>query len=195
MRSTPDLLADFAAFCATEATLENEQGPFADFEWLAAGEAEFLPELVGSAEKAAAFEPLGQNGAGCVIAFWRDPAQPESERPLVWLDSEGSPQAVVANSLAELLTLLPYDTVLLYNASVANEDHWRKPTRRKPPTEEFSTADVESLLIRSQQRNPSQRRYTRWLMKVAGLQVSADPMALIEQAYRSHTRLQDWISQ
>lgn len=151
----------------------------ADFEYYAYEE-EHLVELAGSAEKATAFELLGTTEeGGSVLALWQRPGQPAAERPVVWLDADGNPPAVLAASLADFLTLLPYGTAALYELA-------RDPTADAP--------DPEALLADNAAAHEGADIYRRWLAEVAGLAIAPQPPQLVAQAAPLLPELQQWLA-
>lgn len=63
-----------------------------------------------------AFTTVGESGSGSKFAVWTpSPTDKIDTSPVVYLDSEGTPQAVVARSMDELLTLLPYGTGYIHD--------------------------------------------------------------------------------
>jgi hypothetical protein len=62
------------------------------------------------------FLTVGHTGSASMYALWRpDPAGGFADAPVVYLDSEGDPQKVIAASLDDFLTVLPYDAGTLYD--------------------------------------------------------------------------------
>lgn len=116
------------------------------------------------------------SGNGSVLALWRaDADAPVADGPVVYLDSEGDPRGVVARSVAELLTLLPYGTVFLYEV-----------LRGKTP----SPTDALAALEPTEDDEP----FVAWWQGQFGVAPAADPIAVIGAARRDHAAVEAWLA-
>ena len=150
-----------------------------------------LREEMGT--KGIAFEPIVQESAGGFVAFWQEPGVAPADRPVVWLDGDGSPLAVCAHSLAEFLTLLPYGTGLIRHVLEANTDHRQSPNTFRPAAELYPAEEVAERLAARATDAPGHPEYLQWLATTAGLRPAEDPVATISQAWVSHQNLEDWL--
>ena len=153
--------------------------------------ADALEILVGPPEKVAAFEVLGYTGTWSFVAFWQMPGAPMGQRPVVWLDSEGSPYGVFASSLADFLTVLPFGNGLLKSTlSFCTGEHPRAHLLDVP---QLAQELVPHSIAFMQEYYPGREAYLTWLSQTAGLFVAENPVARIVQAYQSHPELAEWL--
>ena len=185
----PALLRAFRSFC------QAYSFQFADFELPVTPSKDVLG-FTNSAEQAAAFEVIGQTGNGSLIAFWQEPRRSVDEMPVVWLDSEGVPVAVFANSFAEFLSLLPFGTDLIRSIvsacdfSQSNND----PNLTLASAAQIHPAEVIAEMWEfNKSVDPEQPAYVEWLTETVGLTVAEQPIAVIEQAFQSHASVRHWL--
>jgi hypothetical protein len=141
-----------------------------------------------------AFEAIGMMNASSLIAFWQESGPSAVERPIVYIDSEGSPTAVFAGSFADFLTLLPYGTRFLYKVINQSERARANPALLGIRFQPITLADAQVALEFQQHKYPQHAQYVEWLTIVAGLVIAPDPVALMEQAYQQHTSLEKWLN-
>ncbi len=140
-----------------------------------------------------AFEAIGMTNSSSLIAFWQEPGLATAERPVVYIDSEGSPTTVFADSFADFLAVLPYGTKFLYKVIDQSERARANPALLGNIFQPITLADAQAALKFQQQQYPLHARYVDWLTTVAGLVLAPDPVALMEQTYQQHTNLEKWL--
>lgn len=188
--SEADLIAAFATFCQET----DFYAGFDETEPDLARNIRALAVLVGSPEKATAFEVFGLTGNGSYLAFWQPGDAATTQRLICYLDSEGSAWGVFAASFAEFLTLLPYSlelsaTILFHCTWVHRSPDNAPPLNAKELAQEF----VPMFTAQMAAECPSLPAYAEWLTQTAGLAVAARPVEQIIDAYRSHPNLDDWL--
>lgn len=180
MLSSNELLQAFQQFCNTLPE------PLEDLEPL--DDSLQLQQELGA--KGAAFEPIIQEGSGGFIAFWQEPAA--GERPVVWLNGDGSPMAVCANDLAEFLTLLPYGTGLIREVLDVSEEYRRRPEGLLILDSIYSKEETDVLLAKASS-SVANVEYMKWLMETAELAPADDPVRTITRAFATHQNLAVWL--
>jgi len=146
------------------------------------------------AGQADTFEAIGMVNSASLLAFWQEPGlSSAAERPIVYIDSEGSPTTVFADSFADFLTLLPYGTEFLYKIINQMERARANPHLLGVRFQPITPADAQAALAANRQEYSLHAQYVEWLRTVAGLAVAPDPVGLIEQAFQRHTNLETWL--
>jgi hypothetical protein len=165
-------------------------GNWADFECLEPGDTlRLIPDAA-----ATAFEAIGMTNSASLLAFWQEPGRATDERPIVYIDSEGSPVGVFAASFAEFLTLLPYGLEFIYRLITRLIDLQKEPDLQGIYYHEITSGQLQTVLAEHQQQYPWQTDYRVWLATVAGLAVASDPLATIRTAFDYHANLEEWLS-
>jgi hypothetical protein len=183
--SDSQLVASFLGFCQEHDFFSDFEEIDPDFPYLDKA----LKILLGSSEKAVAFEVIGHTGNGSYIAFWSIPGT--TQRPVCWLGSNGN-IGVLAGSFAEFLPLVPYGTDLfgtvLYHCNQAHRSSESTPLQVAALTQELMPLFSSHL----QEQYPTLHDYTEWLTTTTGLSVAAQPIEQIVTAYRANPNLEDW---
>ncbi len=113
------------------------------------------------------FIEFGQDGNGSTYALWLYKDTPLDDAPIVYFNSEGAENTVVADNLAEFLTLLAaYKELLLGSYSDGDEDD--------PPTQ-------------------GNREFRTWIREKYQLQAASNPNEIIQKAQKNHPNLGEWI--
>lgn len=90
-------------------------------------------------------KPFGKTKAGCVISYWQEETDDNKTGPVVWIDSEGTPNAVFSDSLHHFFQMIAYGTGMIYDIIRACEKHYLNPDRTRTPETIFSNAYVNSF--------------------------------------------------
>jgi hypothetical protein len=189
-------LSSFELYQAFQLFDDDSPERWADFERLNPDDLlRLVPEVSEGphAGQSQAFEAIGMTNSASLIAFWQEPNLVGIERPIVYIDSEGSPTSVFADSFADFLTLLPYGTDFLYAIINQSERVRARPELLGTVYKPFTPIDAQEALEINQQEYPEQKQYMEWLTTVAGLAIAPDPVSLMEQAYQQHTNLEKWL--
>lgn len=147
------------------------------------------PGLSLAGPLAAQITPVAGNKAGCVVAIYRrEPAAPPETQPLVWLDSEGSPNGIFAQHLNAFLCLIPFGSGLIYDVLThclaSYQQHGLAPMQGF----EALAAGARSCM------QPACEEYRRWLSQ-RGLEEEKDPVGAIRDAFLIEPGFEDKLMQ
>jgi|RhiMetdeSRZDD1v2_1073273.scaffolds.fasta_scaffold00470_4 hypothetical protein len=117
-------------------------------------------------------QPFAKNKAGCLFCFWKEEQQ-EDKWPVVWLDSEGTPNVVFADNGVDFFSMLPYGTGLIYDIIRSCERYVNAPDTFDSP--EVLFADSYATL---------QKNTIGLYENSMQLKVSSTPAQLIFSAYK-----------
>jgi hypothetical protein len=122
----------------------------------------------GDESQAAQFEPFAENADGGIYALWLYDDRGVEEAPIVYLDSEGTGNGVVAEDVPELLSLV---------ATGEEPSYWLRGQRDPNPL------DVSEFRTR--------------LRDELGIEPAQDPVAVVRRAQSRHpdlaALLEKWI--
>ena len=183
----PDLLTAFIDFC------EKAAEEFSDFE-LVRNPEQKLRGLLDDQGKVECFQVIGQHGTASLIAFWRDNKEIDfALSPIVWLSSEGFPNSVFANSLADFLSILPYGTGFIYDVLSNYYNHEESPDLQPSPEEKFTPDEISSYLTENEKRYQGHTALVDWLNHEVKVGIAKDPLSVIKGAVVSHLDLASWL--
>lgn len=182
-----EYLQRFTEFC------KNVENQFCDFEEVENGK-ELLISLL-KPEITSCFTVIGMQKSNSLICFWeyKDNVFLQ-EQPIVWLDSEGSPNAVIASNFKDFLSILPYDTGAIYDWTAAWEGYWDNSIQQEIPTERFTVDRVNMYLAMSDESNPCHQEFVNWLRTEMHIELADQPVALIGEASKRFPRLSQWLT-
>lgn len=131
---------------------------------------------------------IGRTGADCLIGLWQPPTADEKgdgERPCVWIDSEGTPNAVFALGIEDCLRLLYFGTGFIYDvlASLENGNFSSK-----------TDADLEfyrTLAVQSYEEYGPLRNYLQHSLE---LNEPTRPEWMIKAAWEKYPGFSDWLN-
>jgi hypothetical protein len=187
MTTAPALLTAFADFC------EKATEEFSDFE-LVRNPEQKLKNLLNNQGLVEHFQVIGRHGTGSLIAFWRDDKNIDFARsPIVWLSSEGFPNSVLANSFADFLSILPYDTGLIWDVLSNYYNHKESPDLQSSPEEKFTPDEIASYLTAAKKRYNGHSQLVDWLNDEARIEIASDPLSIVKWAIVSHIDLASWL--
>lgn len=143
------------------------------------------------------FHPIARTRGGVVIAFWAPDQAHSWERhplPLVWLDIEGIPQSVFADSWESFLSLLYFDTGLIYEILIDKYFYEEDPEAYQNPDERFSQ---EAMQQRLNNEEPEMELidFRNWLVEDQAIEFTKDPLVIIGLAQERWPNLSTWLSQ
>lgn len=98
-------------------------------------------------------KPFGKTKAGCVICFWQEETAGNQTGPVVWIDSEGTPNAVFSDSLNHFFEMIAYGTGMLYDIIRACEKHYMNPGKSRNPAVLYNNAYNDSFFEPGADRN------------------------------------------
>lgn len=137
---------------------------------------------------------LGQHGSASLMAIWRrDPSAALETQPVVWMDSEGSPNFVIAACFADFVRLLPYGTGTLYDLTRKAERAARKPAG-SPRAQDLEPAYFAAELQENLENEDEEGLHAlvKWLAD-NGLAVETDPFAYALEVARQGMDFDAWI--
>jgi hypothetical protein len=135
---------------------------------------------------AAHMEPWGSNKAGCLVCCWKEGPSME-EYPVIWLDSEGTPDCVFADNTHTFFQLLPYGTGHLYDIIMGCERFVNNPGSFPSPELSFSNSYAQL-----QQNTKQVMQHYKEIME---LEIATDPARLMLSAYREHVAITQKINE
>lgn len=179
------LLSEFLAF------YEKIGGEFCDFQTVTDSK-RWLNTLVPAA--AESLQVIGRQKSGSLICFWQQSPQHASEidRPVVWLDSEGSPFSVFAPNFHTFLSLLPYDTGMIYDMVTAWEEYLETGDDWVVSTERFSDDKLKMYMDMTRENYPHYEQFIDWL-KETGVEIANAPVQVIGEAIKNLPQLREWL--
>jgi hypothetical protein len=140
------------------------------------------------------FEPVAQESSGGHVALWQEPGLPQTaERPVVWLDGDGSPFAVCASSLSDFLAVLPYGTGFIRRILNANINHRQSPENFLPPNVLYLPEDEAEYLAKQAASAEAYSAYVQWLSETVGRLPLENPVEIISRAFSTHTNVEEWL--
>lgn len=185
----PNYLENLYAF------LENSEVNFIDFE------VENNPNKVIDLLSVAAepyFIPIGKQGSDSLICYWKYKDEiPLSELPIVWLDSEGSPNSVFASNIKDFLSILPYDTGAIYDFISSWEYYNSDPDYYTSPLDKYKkNSSVLNLMIEQCRENYSDYdSFVNWLNQNINIKICDDPAKLVGDAIKNFPNLETWLEE
>lgn len=184
--NTQTMLKRFRSFCT------EVGGEFSDFQVVEDGE-KWLKRLV-PATAVPSFQVIGRQKNGSLICFWQHQENLSlAKQPVVWLDSEGSPQAVFAPDFPTFLSLLPYDTGAIYDMIAAWEAFLDPDDEVRSPKERFTTEEFKMYVEMSQKNYPQYDRFIEWLAEME-IKVAKNPAQVVGKAIQKSPKLKEWLA-
>jgi hypothetical protein len=135
---------------------------------------------------------IGQREDASLAAIWRYSDKETISQAVVWISSDGIPTGVIADSLADFLSLLPYSTSFIYDALWVLVDHKKEPDRYPSIEQEFPVGEELGYLKGNRSRGAGYAGYIRWLAKTANLSQTPAPVSLMKQAFEKHPDFSEW---
>lgn len=164
--------------------LGQTNDPFADFDADESSESQ-LAGLLGKSIPQIHY--LGHHGSGSLICLWEKTGTGDK---IVWLDSEGSPNAVFANDFAEFLSLLPYDTKFIYKVISKTLQF---PNTTIESVKQWFTQTPEQIIEANKSRYPGLNKYLEFL-KEQSIIVNPAPIETIFNNCKNNADFSDWIT-
>ncbi len=172
---TPQLLLDFY-------TYYDEQGEeFMDVEVVEEGP-DYVSDLLGE-EVVDDFVVIAKHGSDSLIAYWTA-GEADGQVPIVWLDSEGTPNSVIAATVTDLFSLLLYDLGFVYDV-VARLDNLGDEA------EEFADYELEEYLEEMDEYE-GYDDFKEWL-EGFDVEPAAAPLNVVRQARQAFPDLEAWL--
>jgi hypothetical protein len=140
--------------------------------------------------------PLGMHGSQSVIAIWNISATEDMEsQPIVWIDSEGSPREVFANSFRDFLALLTYDTNSWYDYITAWQQYLDSPSEYQQLFERYNsdTLTPKDQLASADATYSDHQAYLQWVSSL-GIDIPDHPFRVIGQAMQASPRFSQWLA-
>lgn len=139
---------------------------------------------------------IGIQKNGSLICFWsyEDNLSIE-QQPIVWLDSEGSPNSVFSSDLPTFLSLLPYNTGAIYDVLFAWEEYWSSPKKRKTPISQFTAKKMKMYLEMCRENHPFHQQFVEWLRAEICVEPAVKPAQNIGEAIERFPRLGIWLTE
>lgn len=93
---------------------------------------------------------FGKDNSGSFVCFWNKTEFPagSNDEPIIWLDSEATPMAVIAQNLKELISVVPYGLLFLREIMLAWVRNYQNPRVFDKPSRIKKFLDKEQLLIK-----------------------------------------------
>ncbi len=153
-----------------------------------------LIDLVG-AKSASQLVPLFMQGAGCIVAAWKQADSEDlSQFPIVWIDSEGSPNAVFARNFEELLGMLHYYLGTLYDVISTAVRFAERPSLYDSPQEAFPVDQFAADAEEQWEEEEDEAAFHVWLETELGIPADRAAVQHIAEAYDAIPKFQDWVA-
>lgn len=178
---TANLFNSFSEICNT---LE-----FTDFE-ITPNQDKNISDLIPDVDVAKQFKVIGKIASGSLICFWQyDSKKSILDSPIVWIDSEGFPNGVFANSFSEFLSLLPYSTGFIYNLLSNHLLYTDNPKIFINPYKKFTKAKIKSFIQDNKKEYSDYNKFIHWLTIDIGITIEPNPLEVIQNAFNTYPRL------
>lgn len=137
--------------------------------------------------------PLFKTGNDSCIAIWNAKIdQSLDPKPIIWLDSEGSPMSVIASNFEDFFGLLSYGTGVMYDASLQLEDFSSLNIPDLLPPEEYSEEQLEEHVEICTDEHEEYQEYLDWLTQ-QNISKPIKPLSLIEKARSENPSISEWL--
>jgi hypothetical protein len=154
---------------------------------------ERLESLVGK-KNAAELVPIFTMANGGVIAAWKLKGESElGKMPIVWIDSEGSPNDVFAENIDALISLLHYYLGYFYDILKANKRHSDNPSMYKPATVRFPNEEFLRTAVEKWGEDSDLEEFHLWLEENSDIPREQSPVEKIVKANQMFPQFQDFI--
>ncbi len=172
--------------------VNQSEGEFADFYLTKTGSAK-LASLVGG-ENVNFFEVIGAHSSHSLICYWEhESGLAVNQRPVVWLDSEGSPNSVFAPGFKDFISLLPYNSSLIYDI-ISSWIHYKEdPETIHSPKQLFTGNALKKRLYDAQARYAAYGKFMDWLNK-NNIPICKNPVTMIGETIDFYPDLTAWLS-
>jgi hypothetical protein len=144
------------------------------------------------------FVPIVFHGSGSVIALWNLNDQSTiSCCPIVWLDSEGSPNSVIADNDDDFLSILPYGTAIFYDLINAWLRHLKSPKKFPDPQTEYVDEVLQYYSNKTIESAGKEKydAFINWLNNTCKIKKSTNPALIIGNAIKKHPDLNKWLKE
>ena len=174
--------------------LENSSGDFIDFQIVSNGKKNVIELLSPIVERN--FIPIGEHGSQSLICYWKYQDEiPLNQSPIVWLDSEGSPNSVFALNIDDFLSLLPYDTGGIYDFISSWKYYNSEPQTYTCPLSKYDSSTLEFLLQLCKEDYADYDQFIDWLNHNLNIQVCKNPAKLVGDAINNCPNLDHWLKE
>lgn len=136
-------------------------------------------------------EPFGNNKAGCAVCYWNK-KKLAAQAPVVWLDSEGTPNVVFAKNLSNFLELLSYGTGLIYDIIRQSERKIKDDTLLSP-AEKYKGAFRETFITNS--TDSEKKKFSELLFNKMNIVTTKNPGTEIFLNYKNFLDITNLINQ
>jgi hypothetical protein len=125
--------------------------------------------------------PFAKTKAGSLICFWKssDDAD-ELNLPVVWIDSEALPNAVIATNVQDLYSILPYGTAFIKQALIVIKNYSSDAKLFISPDTFFKDWKNEQKI------SPGV------LESIGGIDVAKNPLQILTNAAKKHAGFDSW---
>lgn len=163
---------------------EKAEEPFIDIELIPDGQ-NMLNRLVKTKKKLDVII-FAQHGSGSLIGFWNHQEKKSlSEVPIVWIDSNGEPNSVIAKSFDDFLKVLPFDLGIFYDVASAWTNFNAYPELYEDPINDFDKETLSSYIDNASGSYPAYSEFISWLEKTAGFKQAKSPHEVILNAIKT----------
>jgi hypothetical protein len=175
--------------------LETSEGNFIDFE------IEKNPQAVSdllSITIEPYFIPIGKQASQSLICYWRYQNELSLEQlPIVWLDSEGTPNSVFATNIEDFISILFYDTGGIYDFISSWEYYNSQPGYYISPLNEYeiNSSALNLMITKCRETYPDYDLFVNWIEKNISIKICENPIKLVGDAMKKFPNLQLWLEQ
>lgn len=132
-------------------------------------------------------KPFGKTKAGCVLCYWQEETAGNNMSPIVWIDSEGTPNAVFSDNLDHFFQMIAYGTGMIYDIIRACEKHSANPVKNPAPETLFENAYVSSFIEHEADKN--KKVLVELLLREMNIETTRQPGKEIYNSYIKHIQI------
>ena len=174
--------------------LKYSSGDFIDFKVIKNGQKKVSELLSPTVESY--FIPIGEHGSQSLICYWKYQDKiPVHKLPIVWLDSEGTPNSVFASNVDDFLSLLLYDTGGIYDFISSWKYYNSEPENYTCPLFKYDSSTLEFLIQLCKENHPDYDRFVDWVNNNLKIKICENPAKLVGEAIRNFPNLEQWLKE
>jgi hypothetical protein len=168
---------------------ESADAPFLDIEFVDDGDTA-VRELLGP-RGPELFSLVFKHTSDSLICVWHPPG--DKRQPITWLDVQGSPLSVFADSPDDLLSLLCYGAGFITDALARCEARGVMDSGELRDDLEFSDEQLRQYLERVAGRHPGYPAFRSWLEREHGITPMRNPCRSVASTLLRYPRLEPWL--
>lgn len=147
-----------------------------------------------NAEAAKRIKFIAKHPSGSFIALVKadDKATFNLSLPIAWIDSEGEPNTVFADNIADALSVLYYGTGFVYDV-LSNFDRGQKQGDLDQFLAEDFPKDIVKDSLKNYREEQADSKAFHLVENELGIKLSADPVELMKSSFLKNDWLNTWL--